>query len=168
MTMKRPANKNKQTALDAVAVETIATAVRPAELTDTQRTSMRKKIAVRISIDQPENTETVRADAVDWMSIWPNVWVKVLRQEPANNLQMVLFRIKPGGVVPAHVHTKEEECLVLEGEIHIGRHRVGAGDLHIARPGAAHGDITTRAGATVLVRSEIPPKYLRALLAARE
>ena len=74
---------------------------------------------------------------------------------------MVLFRIKPGGVVPAHVHTKEEECLVLEGEIFIGTHRVGEGDLHIAKPGAAHGDITTKTGATVLVRSEIPPKYLR-------
>jgi quercetin dioxygenase-like cupin family protein len=166
--MKRPANKNKLAALDAVAVEAIAGAVRPAELTNAQRTSMRKKIATRISLEQPENTETVRADAVDWMSVWPNVWVKVLRQEPARNLQMVLFHIQPGGVVPAHVHTKEEECLVLEGEIHIGSHRVGEGDLHIARSGAAHGDITTRTGATVLVRSEIPPKYLKALLAARE
>jgi hypothetical protein len=55
---------------------------------------------------------------------------------------------------------------VLAGEILIGSHRVGEGDLHVANPGAEHGDITTETGATVLVRSEIPPKYLRALLAS--
>lgn len=166
--MKRPAKKNKPAVLDAVALEAIATAVRPVELSDAQRASMRKKIADRISPGQPADTETVRGEAVDWMSAWPNVWVKMLRQDAASNLQMVLFRIKPGGVVPAHVHTKEEECLVLDGEIYIGSHRVGEGDLHIAKPGAAHGDITTRTGATVLVRSEIPPRYLQKLLAAAD
>jgi quercetin dioxygenase-like cupin family protein len=165
MTMKRPAKKNKPAVLDAVALEAIAAAVRPVELSDAQRVSMRKKITDRISPGQPSNTETVRGETVEWMSVWPNVWVKMLRQDPASNLQMVLFRIKPGGVVPAHVHTKEEECLVLDGEIFIGDHRVGEGDLHIAKPGAAHGNITTLTGATVLVRSEIPPKYLKTLLA---
>lgn len=165
--MKRPAKKNKPAVLDEVAVEAIAAALRPAELSDVRRNSMRRRIANRISGDQPENTETVRGEGVEWMSVWPNVWVKMLRQDAVTNLQMVLFRIKPGGVVPAHVHTKEEECLVLDGEIYIGEHRVGSGDLHIARPGAEHGDITTRTGATVLVRSEIPPQYLKTLLAAR-
>ena len=165
--MKRPAKNNKPAVLDDNVAEAIAAAVRPAELSEGQRTSMRDKIAARIDPVQPANTETVRGEGVEWMSAWPNVWVKLLRQDASSNLQMVLFRIKPGGVVPAHVHTKEEECLVLEGEIHIGEHRVGQGDLHIAKPGAEHGDITTRTGATVLVRSEIPPKYLKTLLAAQ-
>jgi len=164
--MKRPENKNKPAILDPLAVEAIAAAVRPAELTDAQRRSMRQKIASRIATQQPRNTQTVRGEAVEWMSAWPNVWVKILRQDPAINLQMLLFRIEPGGVVPAHTHTKEEECLVMSGEILIGDHRVGEGDLHIAKPGAAHGDITTKTGAMVLVRSEIPPQYLKALLAA--
>ena len=164
--MKRPENKNKPAILDPLAVEAIAEAVRPAELTDAQRRSMRQRIASRIATEQPTNTQTVRGETVEWMSAWPNVWVKILRQDPVSNLQMLLFRIEPGGVVPAHTHTKEEECLVMSGEIHIGDHRVGEGDLHIAKPGAAHGDITTKTGATVLVRSEIPPQYLKALLAA--
>jgi quercetin dioxygenase-like cupin family protein len=163
--MKRPARTKQPEALDAVAQAALAEAVRPAELSESQRNSMRRKIAGRIAPEQPIKTHTVRAEAVEWQPVWPNVWVKMLRLEPTDNLQMVLFKIKPGGVVPAHVHTKEEECLVLEGEIFIGTHRVGEGDLHIAQSGAAHGDITTRTGATVLVRSEIPPKYLRALLA---
>lgn len=165
--MKRPAKNNKPAVLDDNVAEAIAAAVRPAELSAGRRTSMRSKIAARIDSLQPENTQTVRGETVEWTSAWPNVWVKLLRQDAPSNSQMVLFRIKPGGVVPAHVHTKEEECLVLEGEIHIGEHRVGQGDLHIAQPGAEHGDITTRTGATVLVRSEIPPKYLKTLLAAQ-
>jgi quercetin dioxygenase-like cupin family protein len=166
--MKRPLKTKQLDALDAVALDALAEAVRPAELSESQRNSMRRKIAARIAPEQPVKTHTVRAEAVEWQAVWPNVWVKMLRLEATDNLQMVLFKIKPGGVVPAHVHTKEEECLVLEGEIFIGTHRVGEGDLHIAQPGAAHGDITTRTGATVLVRSEIPPKYLRALLAGHE
>ena len=164
--MKRPENKNKPEVLDQVALEAIAEAVRQSELTDAQRRSMRERIADRIAPPQPMNTQTVRGDTVEWMSAWPNVWVKILRQDPAINLQMVMFRIEPGGVVPAHTHTEEEECLVISGEILIGDHRVGQGDLHIAKPGADHGDITTRTGATVLVRSEIPPKYLKALLSS--
>jgi quercetin dioxygenase-like cupin family protein len=166
--MKRPPKKKQLEALDAAALTALTEAIRPAELSQSQRSSMRRKIAARIAPEQPVNTETVRAEAVQWQAVWPNVWVKMLRLEATSNLQMVLFKIRPGGVVPAHVHTKEEECLVLEGEIFIGTHRVGEGDLHIAHSGAAHGDITTRTGATVLVRSEIPPKYLRALLAGNE
>ena len=165
--MKRPAENHKPGVLDDGIAEGIAMAVRPAELSETRRTSMRHSIAARIDSMQPENTQTVRGETVEWLSAWPNVWVKLLRQDAPANLQMVLFRIKPGGVVPAHAHTMEEECLVLEGEIHIGEHRVGQGDLHIAKPGAEHGDITTRTGATVLVRSEIPPEYLKTLLAAQ-
>jgi quercetin dioxygenase-like cupin family protein len=161
--MPRPSDK-PLLPLDAATLAAIAEALRPAELSSAQRDSMRDRIAART---RTVHTQTVRGGDVEWQSPWPNVFVKVLRQEADSNLQMVLFRIEPGGVVPAHEHTKEEECLVLEGEILIGDHRVAAGDLHIARAGAAHGDITTQTGALVMVRSEIPPQYLQKLLAAR-
>jgi quercetin dioxygenase-like cupin family protein len=175
--MKRPPKNKQLEALDARAAAALAEAIRPAELTQRQRDSMRGKIAKRISPKhisperlsqaQPTKTHTVRADAVEWRALSPNVRAKVLRLDPDGNLQMVLLRLEPGGVIPGHAHTKEEECLVLAGEILIGAHRVGEGDLHIAEPGAAHEDITTRTGATLLVRSEIPPQYLRTLRARR-
>ena len=163
--MSRPSEKSPLD-LDDQAIEAIAEAIRPVELSSGQRNAMRERITASIA-DQPARTETVRADTVDWISFSPNVWVKTLRRDVDRNLQMVLFRIEPGGVVPAHEHTREEECLVLEGEILIGEHRVSAGDLHIAAAGAAHADITTRTGALVMVRSEIPPRLLRHLLATR-
>jgi quercetin dioxygenase-like cupin family protein len=164
--MSRPSEKKPLSVLDGVAVAAIADALRPAELSSARRNAMRERVAA-LPKDQPAQTTTVRAEDMEWTSFGPQVWVKLLRRDAARNLQMVLFRLEPGGVVPAHEHTREEECLVLEGEILIGTHRVGEGDLHIAHPGAAHGDITTRTGALVMVRSEIPPKLLRNLLSAR-
>lgn len=148
-------------------MEAIAEALRPAELPAARRAAMLERITGLIS-EQPPKTTTVRGEGVEWVSFSPNVWVKTLRRDVDRNLQMVLFRIAPGGVVPAHQHTREEECLVLEGEIFIGGHRVGTGDLHIAGAGAHHGDITTQTGALVMVRSEMPPSLLRALRARAE
>ena len=46
--------------------------------------------------------------------------------------------MRPGGVIPAHRHQHEEECLVLEGECRIGTHRLVAGDVHVAAAGSWH------------------------------
>jgi len=164
--MKRPPKNIGTPSVDPSVLEAIASAVQPVELSESLRNAMRQKIMDRITNDLPARTRTVRNETVDWLPAWPNVWVKLLRQDARTNLQVVLLRIKAGGVVPAHVHTKEEECLVLDGEIFIGSHRMREGDFHVAAPGAAHGDITTRIGATVLVRSEITPEHLKSLLAA--
>jgi hypothetical protein len=59
-------------------------------------------------------------------------------------------------VVPARAHTQDEECLVLEGEVFIGEHRIAQGDLHVAGPDSHYRDITTRTGAMLMVRSETP------------
>ena len=69
--------------------------------------------------------------------------------------QTVLLRLQPNAVLHGHPHTLEEECLVLEGEISIGDHVIRQGDMHIAEPGCEHPDLTTTAGALLMVRSEI-------------
>jgi quercetin dioxygenase-like cupin family protein len=154
--MSRSPDKTAEV-LDPALARMIAASVRPSELSRGQRDSLRERLAARLWADQPEDTRTVRGNSVNWFSPIPNVWVKVLRQDVESNIQTMLLRIHPGGIVPAHEHTKEEECLVLEGELLIGDHLLSAGDLHIANAGAIHGDITTRTGALVMVRSEIPP-----------
>ena len=52
--------------------------------------------------------------------------------------------MRPGGVVPAHRHEREEEFIILEGECHIGTHKLVAGDVHIAAAGSWHEPVTTR------------------------
>lgn len=60
-----------------------------------------------------------------------------------------------------HRHTQEEECLVLEGEVFIGGYRLSQGDMHVARPGAAHAQIRAPKGALLMIRSATPPPNFR-------
>jgi quercetin dioxygenase-like cupin family protein len=64
--------------------------------------------------------------------------------------------MRPGGTVPAHRHECEEEFIVLEGECHIGTHKLVAGDVHIAPAGTWHEPVTTQTGVLVLLRGEYP------------
>jgi quercetin dioxygenase-like cupin family protein len=145
-------------ALDEALCGAIGQAIKPIELSHEQRLALRERIVTRLVAPAPPGTRTVRArDTGGWVAVDDKVSIKVLRRDEPNNSQTVLIRMLPGGVIVAHRHNDEEECLVIEGEIEIGSHLVLAGDMHIASPGAQHAPITTRTGALLMVRSEIPP-----------
>jgi hypothetical protein len=146
--------KRRSSVLDRATVRRIATGLRAAELPLSLRNSMRQRITARTALLAQDDRKS--EPSVGWQAFWPNVWVKVLRQDVHNNTQTALFRVLPGGVVPARAHTQDEECLVLEGEVFIGEHRIGQGDLHVAGPDSHYRDITTRTGAMLMVRSETP------------
>jgi quercetin dioxygenase-like cupin family protein len=145
-------------ALDQALCGAIGQAIKPIELSHERRVAMRERIVSRLGAPAPQGTYTVRArDTAGWVAVDDKVSIKVLRMDRPNNNQTVLIRMLPGGVIVPHRHNEEEECLVIEGEIEIGSHLVVAGDMHIASPGAQHAPITTRTGALLMVRSEIPP-----------
>ena len=64
------------------------------------------------------------------------------------------IRMQPGSTLDAHFHTQTEECLIVEGEIFIGAHRLCALDMHVAAGGTAHAPITSPRGALILVRAQ--------------
>ncbi len=146
--------------LDEPTVRAIGEALVPAELSAQRRAGLRERVMKIADDAPPENTETIRGESLQWHKVFPNVWAKVMKRDVANNLQIMLFRMEPGGIVPAHAHTLDEECLVLEGEVLVGSHPVRKGDMHIARAGARHPNLWTRTGALVMVRSEIPPLHM--------
>ena len=135
----------------------LAGAVKPARLGGEQRERMRSRILRRVREPAPERTYTVRADEGEWLRISPTSEIKVVRRDWENNNQSILMRLAAGAEIPAHSHTQEEECVVLEGEVMIGEHTFRAGDVHVALPGATHSDLRTRTGCLLYIRSEIPP-----------
>ena len=139
----------------------MASAIAPAELSQSDRESLHDRIMARISADPPQRTYTVRANEGTWIPVGPGVELKVLRMDREANSQTVLFRMQPGSQIVPHPHNQEEECLVMEGEILVGEHRVGKGDMHIAMPGAKHPPILAPHGALLCIRSEIPPQHFR-------
>jgi quercetin dioxygenase-like cupin family protein len=144
--------------MDALNEETLsklAEGLPPAELSAERRSSMRARVMARaLEGGPPPDTETVRGEDVPWREAWPKVWVKILKRDAAADLQITLIRFEAGGRIPAHVHRKDEECYVLEGEVALGAHRVRAGDFHVARAGAQHADLVSSSGALVMLRSE--------------
>ena len=135
----------------------LAGAVKPAEIRAEQRERMRARILRRVREPAPEHTYTLRLAEVEWVRTSPTTEIKVVRRDWENNNQSILMRLAAGAEIPAHSHTQEEECVVLEGEVMIGEHTFRAGDVHVALPGATHSDLRTRTGCLLYIRSEIPP-----------
>ena len=146
---------NNTTLPDSLA-ESVALAVKPAELAIEQRDRMRKRVLQRARDTAPEGTATQRGSHTDWIEIAPLVEIRELWRDQAAGTHVSLMRMQPGGVIPMHRHTKDEDFVVLEGECHIGRHLLRAGDSHKASAGSIHADVTTRTGVTVLIRGEFP------------
>jgi quercetin dioxygenase-like cupin family protein len=144
-------------AADTLVMERIALALQPIELGERQRSDLRRRVLYQAREQTPAGTTTVRADAVAWFRLSPTVEVKMLRCDALAGNQTILMRVAAGGMIPRHQHSQEEEFIVLQGECHIGTHRLAAGDVHIAAAGSWHEEITTQNGTLVLVRGEYPP-----------
>jgi quercetin dioxygenase-like cupin family protein len=98
---------------------------------------------------------TVRQEEGDWVTAAPGVARKTLMIDRAANSHAFLLRFEPGGVIEAHRHGADEECLMLEGEAYIGTLLLVAGDYHLAPRGTTHATIRSERGALVYIRGEI-------------
>jgi quercetin dioxygenase-like cupin family protein len=136
--------------------DSLAEGLRPEELGVEQRERLRRRILEQAREQAPEGTRTLRADESAWIQIAPFVEIRELRRDEASGTHTSLMRMRPGGVIPAHRHAREEEFIVLEGECQIGTHKLVAGDVHVAAAGSWHEPVTTRSGVLVLLRGEFP------------
>ena len=97
---------------------------------------------------------TIQADQGPWQPLLAGVQMKVLHRRGRE--LSYLLRMAPGACVPAHRHPVDEECIVLEGTVRIGRLEVGAGGYHLAHAGALHASLTTVTGAMLFLRGAVP------------
>ena len=108
-------------------------------------------LLARMADGDAQRFVTVRRDDGVWQSLAPDISMKILDSD--RSMQAYLLRLAPGACLPGHPHPDDEMCYVLEGEATLGDITVGPGDYHLARAGSAHGDVTTRAGCLLLIRS---------------
>lgn len=102
-------------------------------------------------------TRVVRAAEGEWVPFVPGIRIKTLRRDEADGTQTSLWRIEPGARVPPHPHTREEECLVLEGSVIHDGVEYFAGDYLLAPPGERHQPFLAPRGALLMIRSELIP-----------
>ncbi len=110
------------------------------------------------SIDaEPLVGHALRSDEGDWAPLLPGITIKTLLKDAARGSQTTLWRLQPGACVPPHPHSRDEECLVLEGSIILAGVEYRAGDFVFARAGERHGEISSPNGALFLIRGESVP-----------
>jgi quercetin dioxygenase-like cupin family protein len=151
-------NRSDDPLVDDDVAGVLAAAVQPAELSNTERDALKRRVLARISAPAPEGTYTVRASEAPWQKVSDLVQLRVVRKDAARNNQTILIRMLPGASIVPHPHSQEEECLVLEGAVEIGEHRLYEGDMHVAGAGVKHPRIDSPLGALLMIRSEIPPE----------
>jgi quercetin dioxygenase-like cupin family protein len=145
---------NGQEGFDTRCLEHLAGSVGPAVLGAEAQQRLWMRIRERVAVPALEGTRTVRAEEAEWIALSPLVRFRRLHVDAEAGYQTVLVRADPGGSIPRHRHSKDEEFIVLEGECYIGSHHLRAGDANFASAGSWHDDLTTTTGVLVLVRGE--------------
>lgn len=141
--------------LDTATIETLALGLTPIEPTPGKKAALRDRILNRAAAQNPlfatTNFTVAHSDA-GWVDVRPLIKMKTLFE--SDDGKGVLFRFAPGARLPGHAHDTDEECIVLEGELHIGSDMVvRAGDFHLARQGIPHGELTSPLGALFYIRT---------------
>ena len=142
---------------DGATLEALLLGLSPIDLpADRARPLHDRVLAVARDAAQPGAPNlTIPAEEGRWLRIFPKVEMKVLQDTPA--CKTVLYRFEPGGVLPAHHHRGEEECIVLEGEAHLGDVHVRRGDYHLAFENTDHAQVRSPTGAVLFVRHSRQP-----------
>lgn len=90
----------------------------------------------------------------DWKPFAPGVEAKVLHDD--GKTQTWLARMTAGATLPAHHHSGDEECMVMEGSVLLGDVLLHTGDYQIASRGTSHGEIRCPKGCVLMLRSPSP------------
>lgn len=110
--------------------------------------------AARASQAQPEPGQhlTIHQSEGRWLPILAGVEIKVLREDATT--RSYLLRMAAGARLPAHAHSHEEECMVLEGDVWLGEVHARAGDYHLARSGLPHDELRSDSGCLLFLRGQ--------------
>jgi anti-sigma factor ChrR (cupin superfamily) len=108
----------------------------------------------------PDVLTIQRAASAEWQpSAVAGVSIRVLHVDADNNQFTALVRMAPGASYPAHVHRGPEQCLVLEGDLHVGEEIMGPGDYQLASSGSRHGVQHTRDGCLLFIVSSLTDEF---------
>jgi anti-sigma factor ChrR (cupin superfamily) len=153
-----PSNPDRPGTLDADVVAWLDTAVAPEPLDPEAQARVKRRLLRRIAAESTPQHPTLPLAEGDWRAFGPGVTIKVLHRD--GDILSYLLRLAPGAHLPAHRHPVDEECVVLEGEMHIGSVVIPSGGYHLGRKGVLHDRLTAPHGALLFLRGAVPEPAL--------
>ncbi|XOV79736.1 MAG: cupin domain-containing protein [Aestuariibacter sp.] len=148
-------HKTNNEALSDEQLALLAENVAPVNLDNQTKKNMLKMIKCGIDGACPEGGKTIFSKNSEWQTLSKYISVKVLHQDVKNKIQIAIWKLQPGANIQSHQHMNDEECLVLEGTIRIGEHRLAAGDFHFMQKDSVHPPITTDDGALLYLKHDL-------------
>ncbi len=99
---------------------------------------------------------TLRSGATPWEPTGiDGIEIRRLFVDRDRNQTTMMIRMAAGRSYPRHVHGGAEECLVLQGDLHVGDTVLHAGDYQRAAEGSLHGVQSTEQGCLLLIVSSL-------------
>lgn len=133
----------------------------PRAVRDDDATQVWRRWSGRIGSQIAEGLDTVRDDDGSWeTTAVEGVSVKPLFVDEARRVVTMLVRMDPGSSYPPHRHVGPEECLVLEGDLHVAGAVLGPGDYQRAEVHSHHGVQSTEGGCTLFITSSTEDELL--------
>lgn len=122
--------------------------------------SLRNRVLAGVQ-PKPAHLHIVRDFEGQWKPTGiPGIDAKVLFYDREQSTVTTLVRMAPGAMLPRHRHSKNEQCLVVEGDIGSAGITLHAGDYQCALSGSVHDPIRTENGCLLLIMSAPHDEFL--------
>jgi quercetin dioxygenase-like cupin family protein len=125
----------------------------------TENVAPAKRVSPETETAEAISTRHAFADntAIKWRAINPLVSMQVLHDD--GETLSWYARFQPGGRLPAHDHTGDEESLVISGSCYLNDKLMQVGDYQICRAGSRHDNVFSEHGCLLFIRT--PKAMLR-------
>jgi len=103
--------------------------------------------------ERPDAPFTLRDAECGWDDFAPGIKRRVLWQSQGE--AAMLYHALPGAAVPRHGHQRDEECLMLDGELFLDEVLLRSGDYQLAPASTAHGGVFTDTGVVLFAHGDL-------------
>ena len=97
---------------------------------------------------------TARASGMPWVLLADGISRRLLAP-PHGGAAAYLVRMAAGSAVAAHRHRHDEECLLIDGEMHLDDMLLFGGDFQLAHAGGMHHAASSERGALLCVHGDL-------------
>jgi hypothetical protein len=112
------------------------------------------RLYLRESVAAAADAPIVGADAPEsWLDFAPGLRRRLLWSHDGE--ASMLYRAEAGACVPQHGHRRDEECLMVEGELFLDDVLLRGGDWQLAPAGTAHANVRADTAAIVYAHGDL-------------